>query len=417
MQIQVIIRPISIVVSNMSDLKGWADAWAAIFVAMLTACTAALPLVGNRYFYFADDFQMMFMPAFLEIAHQVKEWQIPLVTNRTWLGGAFAAEYQFALANPVSIALYLLMDCLDRLDHAAAVFALFHLAVLSAGIFTLCRGLGIARAGAATAALAGSTSMWVIYWGQTWVNALVGITWLPWALFSLLLAYRRTRYIGLAAITTAIALVSGWPYTVVALLVIIGIGTVISFALNGRFWPCVRVIISVGLGGAIAAPAFLPLWFYLKESTRVHGELTNVFVTYLGTLVAVSLPIFPEVWRVFSNVDSTSVSPPIHYVSWFILPVLANANWTILKERQGSLGLGLILVAAAFGFLSMYAAGWHFRWPFRLLPYYHITLAMLSGWLMTRPCTTGESHRSGKRAGRLLSLLYRWGSGFSTYRL
>jgi hypothetical protein len=412
MQVQVKIRPTSIAVSNMSDRKGWPDAWAAIFVAILTACTAALPLVGNRYFYFADDFQMMFMPAFLEIAHQIKEWQIPLVTNRTWLGGAFAAEYQFALANPVSIALYLLMDRLDRLDQAAAVFALFHLALLSAGIFTLCRGLGIARAGAATAALAGSTSMWVIYWGQTWVNALVGITWLPWALFSLLLAYRRTRYIGLAAITTAVALASGWPYTVVALLVIIGIGTVISFALNGRFGPCIRVIISVGLAGAIAAPAFLPLWFYLEESTRVHGELTNVFVTYLGTLVAVSLPIFPEVWRVFSNVDSTSVSPPIHYVSWFVLPVLANANWTILKERQGSLGLGLILVAVAFGFLSMYAAGWHFRWPFRLLPYYHITLAILSGWLMTRAVHDGREPSVWKTGRTALVFAVPLGIGF-----
>lgn len=140
--------------------KEWSDTGAAIFVVTITACMAAVPLIGNGYFYFSDDFQMMIMPVMLEIARQVTEWQMPFVTGRSWLGGAISAEYQYAIWNPVSVSLYVLMDRFGRLDQAAAFFSIFHLCLLSGGIFTLCRGFGIPRAGAVAAALAGGTSMW-----------------------------------------------------------------------------------------------------------------------------------------------------------------------------------------------------------------------------------------------------------------
>ena len=373
--------------------KEWSDTGAAIFVVTITACMAAVPLIGNGYFYFSDDFQMMIMPVMLEIARQVTEWQMPFVTGRSWLGGAISAEYQYAIWNPVSVSLYVLMDRFGRLDQAAAFFSIFHLCLLSGGIFTLCRGFGIPRAGAVAAALAGGTSMWVVYWGQAWVNALVGIAWLPWASAALLLAYRRAFHVGPAAVVTALSLVSGWPYTAIALIVGAGIALAASLVLTGRFLACVRVVLAMGLGGAIAAPAYLPLLYFLLEaSMRSHGASSDVLTAHFDTLLAVSLPIFPNVLKTFSGVERTAPSPPIHYVSWFILPVLANARWTALglKDRRGGLGLGLVLVAAAFGLLSMYGAGWYFRWPFRLLPYYHIALAILAGWLMTRTMGDGQ---------------------------
>ena len=96
--------------------KEWSDTGAAIFVVTITACMAAVPLIGNGYFYFSDDFQMMIMPVMLEIARQVTEWQMPFVTGRSWLGGAISAEYQYAIWNPVSVSLYVLMDRFGRLD-------------------------------------------------------------------------------------------------------------------------------------------------------------------------------------------------------------------------------------------------------------------------------------------------------------
>lgn len=140
----------------------WGDAAAGLLVGIGAASTAALPLLGNPYFYFADDFQTFFLPIFQEIARQLKSGHFPLMTDRTWYGGALLAEYQFAVFNPISLALYVVIDYFDRLDRAAAAYALFHISVLAGGIFTLCRGLRIGRPEAAVAALAGSTSMWVI---------------------------------------------------------------------------------------------------------------------------------------------------------------------------------------------------------------------------------------------------------------
>lgn len=368
--------------------RAWSDPLICIAVALGAALTAAIPLIGNPYFYFADDYQTFFLPVFQEIARQLKSGQFPLMTDRTWYGGAIVAEYQFAVFNPVSLALYLLIDTFDRLDRAAAFYALFHIAVLAGGIFTLCRGLSIRRAEAAVAALAGSTSMWVIYWGaQTWICALVGIAWLPWSLFFLLLAYRDPRHVPSAALTTALALVSGWPYTIVALLVFVGVGTTTGLLLRRRLWPCFRVAVAAVFALAIAAPAVLPLWYYLEESTRLQVGLPDVFRADADTLVATGVPIFPDLWRVFSGPYRIVLSPPMHYASWFIPLVLINANWRRLWGRRLVPGLTLVLVALAFGALSTFGAGWHFRMPFRLLPYYHITLAILAAWLITHART------------------------------
>lgn len=362
----------------------WGDIGVAAAVAVVAASTAALPLIGNPYFYFADDFQTFFLPMFQEIARQLKGGYFPVMTDRTWYGGAILAEYQFAVFNPISLGLYALIDQFERLDRAATTYALFHVSLLAAGVFTLCRGLGIRRPEAAVAALVGSTSMWVIYWGaQTWICALVGIAWLPWALFLLLLAYRDTRLVTPAALVTALALVSGWPYTIVALMVVVVVSTVITLMFHGNGWRCLRVALALGLALALSAPAILPLWYYLSQSSRFEVGLHSVFQADVDTLIAVGLPIFPDTWRVFSARLRTVSSPPMHYVSWFVPLVLVNADWKGLRHKHWAPGLILVLVAVTFGVLSMFGAGWHFRMPFRLLPYYHIALAILAAWLIT----------------------------------
>lgn len=388
----------------------WGDPLVAALVGVGAALTAAVPLIGNPYFYFADDFQMFFLPVFQEIAQQLKAGQFPLMTDRTWFGGAILAEYQFAVFNPVSLILYVLIDSLDRLDHAAATYALFHISVLAAGIFTLCRGLHIGRPEAALAALAGSTSMWVIYWGaQTWICALVGIAWLPWALSFLLRARRDPRHIPSAALVTALALVSGWPYTIVALAVIVGAATAADLLLHRHFWSYVRVAVSLAFAFALAAPALLPLWYYLGESTRLEVGLPNVFQADLGTLVAAGLPTFPDTWRVFSGRDRFVLSPPMHYASWFIPLVLVNANWAGLRGKHLLSGVTLVLIAVGLGGLSMVGAGWHFRMPFRLLPYYHIALAVLSAWLITHARTDVRQPEIWKRRRTVVTLIVLFG--------
>ena len=362
-----------------------------VAIALLAMATAAIPLLWNRFFYFADDFQTFFMPVFLEIACQLKRGIFPLATEHSWYGGALMAEYQFALFNPVSLLLYVVMSWMPRLELAADLYALTHIGILAGGIYALCRGLRIGAQEAAIGALAGSTSMWVIYWGaQTWICALVGIAWLPWALFFLLCAYRDARMIVPAVLATALAFVSGWPYTIVALAVAVTIGTAADAALRRRIRPGLRVLVATGLAAALATPALLPLWYYLAESTRLREGLPGELQADLDTLVAAGVPVFPDGWRVFGGAQRLTSSPPMQYASWFIPAVLVNADWRSLWRERRPAGIVLVLLVLAFGAMSTFAAGWHFRMPFRLLPDYHIALAILSAWLLH------ESRRSGQ---------------------
>jgi hypothetical protein len=369
-------------------------------VAGLVACVATVPLWTNSFFYFADDFQTFFMPTFAEIARQLKSSSFPFSTPRSWYGGAILAEYQFAVFNPVSLVLYLIIDNVRRLEQAAAIYAVFHIALLSGGLFTLCRTLRIARPEAATAAIAGSTSMWVIYWGaQTWICALVGIAWLPWAFAALVWAYRDSRFVALGALATTLALISGWPFTIVALGIAVAIGTGADFALRHRVRPCARVCFAMVVGACLAAPALFPLWFYLEESTRLRGSLTGELSAGFDTLLAAGVPVFPETWRIFGGTERLTYSPPMQYATWFLPAVLVNANWTALTRDKAPTAVILILLVAAFGALSTFATGWHFRMPFRLLPYYHISLTVLAAWLITHGRTTlssGQIWRVGR---------------------
>jgi hypothetical protein len=227
--------------------------------------------------------------------------------------------------------------------------------------------------------------MWVIYWGaQTWICALVGIAWLPYALALLIWAYRDPRFVVPAALATALACVSGWPYTIVALTVATTVGLGVDGILRRRLRAAARVVLAAGLGAALALPALLPLWDYLAESTRLRGGLPGELQADLETLLAAGVPVFPDVWRVFGGTERVTWSPPMQYASWFIPAVLANADWGRLGRSRTPHGLILALLVIAFGAMSTFAAGWHFRMPFRLLPDYHIALAILSAWLVTQ---------------------------------
>ena len=153
-----------------------------LLTALLAVATAAIPLVHEPAFYFTDDYQAYFLPGFLEIARLIKAGELPFLTPRLFQGGAFLAEYQYALLNPVSLLLYLALDGFARLDKAAAFFALVHIGLLAGGTHALARLVGVTRPAAVLAGLTAATSGWIIYWGAiTWIPGLVSTAWLSWA--------------------------------------------------------------------------------------------------------------------------------------------------------------------------------------------------------------------------------------------
>ncbi len=350
---------------------------------LLTAGTAAIPAIRDPLFYFQDDFQIQFMPMFGEIARLLKSGELPFLTDRIWHGGAILGEYQFAVFNPVSLGAYLVIDEVDQLDRAATLFVLIHIALLAGGLYMLARGLGADPLASLMAAVVGGTSSWLIYWGATtWVPALVGSTWFTWALWGLLRAYRDGRWVIPAALLSYMVLVSGWPYANVALIVALVIALPILFYIEVQFTPCFRVILAFGSALLLAAPALFPVLAFLGESVRV--EDLPIWRTSLdGMVMALGIPIFPDLWQVWDGSYKVVASPPIYYLSWFVPLVLVNAFVQRSMYPSSTKKTVLLPIIAAFAILCLAPALWHFRYAFRFLPYYHFAIALLVALLVS----------------------------------
>lgn len=358
----------------------------AVLAGLLAAATAAIPLLHEPGFYFRDDAQSYFLPGFLEIARLTKAGEWPFLTPRLFQGGAFLAEYQYGLFNPVCLALYLVLDGFDRLDRAAAFYALSHIGLLGAGTYALARSIGTAPAFAVLGGLAGATSLGLIYWGATsWVPGLVSAAWLAWAAAFLMWARQDNRFVPPAAMAVFLVVASGWPFADAALLAGLGAGVLAGVRTPAGRLAGARAVLATGLGFALAAPAWMPLVAAIGSTAR----LTEVFDPHawqvpFPTLLAIGAPIFPQVWNGFGAL-SLIVSPPMQYVGWWIPVVLLHGAWRRLRTPVGT-GAALLLAATLLlGLLAAAPGVSQLRWPFRFLPFFQIGCAVLGAWFLSQP--------------------------------
>jgi hypothetical protein len=337
-----------------------------------------VPLVFNRYFYFSDDYQSQFMPMFVEIARQLKHGMFPLFTEHAWHGGAIVAEYQYAVFNPICLALYLCLDFFPDVAWAAAFYAIVHYFILAAGTHILCLSLRFTRPAAAVGAVLACSSTWLLYWGaQSWIAALVSISWVPWCLAALVLTYHNPKWLPAAAVATALPLLSGWPFTTASLAVLLGLAFVFGIAAGASRERVAWAAAAAGLGGGLALPAILPTFEYLHSSARtVAGVGKFAWRASVEGLLSSGLPTFIGPWWSDWDGPLSFYTPSFFYFSWFAL--LALANMTRVSYRSPDTKL-LMYLTGAFVVLSASPAIWQLRWSFRYLPFVHLLASLLIG--------------------------------------
>ncbi len=358
----------------------------AFMAACLAAATAAIPLLHQTDFYFRDDAQSYFLPGFLEIARLIKTGEWPFLTPRLFQGGAFLAEYQYGVFNPVCLALYLVLDGVDRLDRAAAVYALFHIGLLGAGTYALGRSIGTGRPFAVLGGLAGATCLGIIEWGaMSWVPGLVSAAWLAWAAAFLMWARRDGRFVPPAALAVFLVVASGWPFADAALLTGLAVCVLAGACTGADRRPALRAVLATGLGFALAAPAWMPLAAAIGSTARVAEAFNpHQWQAPLPTLLAIGAPVFPQAWITFAGL-SLIASPPMHYVGWWIPVALLHGAWSRLRTPGGT-GAALLLAATlGLGLLAAMPGVSQLRWPFRFLPFFQIGCAVLGAWFLSQP--------------------------------
>lgn len=377
-------------VSGSRRSRAGAEIGHALLAACLAAATAAIPLLHEPGFYFRDDAQAYFLPGFLEIARLIRSGEWPFLTPRLFQGGAFLAEYQYGVFNPVCLALYLVLDGFERLDRAAAFYAVFHIGLLGAGTYALGRSIGTGRPFAVLGGLAGATCFGIVDWGAvSWVPGLVSAAWLAWAAAFLMWAGRDGRFVPPAALAVFLVVASGWPFADAALLAGVAAALVVGVSTGGRTGADrragIRVMLATGLGFALAAPAWMPLAAAIGSTARLAASFDpHQWQTPLPTLVAIGVPLFPQAWTTFDGL-SLIVSPPMHYVGWWIPVALLHGAWSRLRTPEGA-GAALLLAATlVLGLLAVAPGVSQLRWPFRFLPYFQIGCAVLGAWFLSRP--------------------------------
>jgi hypothetical protein len=352
-----------------------------IFISIGVATFLLIPLAYNRYFYFEDDFQSEYMPVLIEIAHQLKAGTFPLIAQGSWHGGALLAHYQYALFNPVSLLLDICLDWFSDIASAAAFYVIVHYVILVAGAHVLCLMLGYSRRGARIGAVTACSSTWLLYFAaHSWTVVLMSISWMPWCFAALLLVYSNPRWLPLGALATALPIVTGWPFTTIAIGIVVAVA--LGFAVAAKV-PLSRVS-HVGLAGllglGLSLPAILPTAVYLHDLGHAMGTLDRFMwnASFEGLLTG-GMPTYFGPW--INWVGDVKLYPvSFYYFGWFVPIVLANARKTSLEAPFAKI---LIALTGIFGVLSVFPTLGIVRWSFRFLPYFDFCAALLVASVIT----------------------------------
>lgn len=358
-------------------LASEALATAAVAAAVVVAYGLVAKLVP--WISFQDDMQSQHIGISREIARAVEEGTWPLVSPRSWNGGALAGEYQYGVFSPFRVALDVAAWRLRAGPGATAlVLVSANLAVLAAGAFRLGRATGLTRPAAALVAFAASLNGWVFVWGADWYPSLTSLAWLPWIPWAL--AQRGIGRIVGASVFTELAVAAGWPFTDAMIPLVVGWWLAHEASTSA---PGTRRIVriasgagAVALGVGLAAPALLCLCAFAPATLRtgMHG-LDWVRRVPWSALPAMALPALRADWSGFDG----GPRPSIELSSGGLVLGLVVAG--VVARRRALLRavrweLALVAVSGALMLAPSLAP---MRWSFRWLPLFHLALGMVAG--------------------------------------
>jgi hypothetical protein len=361
--------------------RTWARAdWLAL--ALVCAAVAGVAVgcfAADRNFFFRDDMQIQYLPAFTQMAAAWRAGEFPLLTRLSWQSGALAGEYQYGVFSP-AVTLCCLAFCREGvpLELAAAGFSLTHLLILASGAYMLARGQRASPAGSALVALVASLNGFVLIWGVTWVPLLHSFAWLPWAWW----ATRRSLDTGRAAdvvlggVFTALLIAAGWPFTVLMLALVFAV--LFAQAWVERRFRAGLPILAVGvLGLGLSAPAWMMLLEYSGATWRgqtATGSLQWEWRVPPAALPGFVFPAYVSRWAMFFEDRS------LHFcfeLAGALVPLALlgaacrRRGWPLLRQVRWELLLAGLALA-----LAMLPGPGNFRFSFRWLPLFFLGLGL-----------------------------------------
>ncbi|NYJ04624.1 hypothetical protein [Petropleomorpha daqingensis] len=344
-----------------------------------------------RFFYF-DDLQAQYIPAWRWMGEHLTSGGPPLIDPDQGSAGAWVADLQYGVLDPLHWLLALVVSHVDNLNLVAWGLKLLVVVVLGLGTTVLATHLGARPLWAAAAAVGAANSGFMLWFATSWWPAGWGTAWLPWLWWGL---SSRSRWSVPVAVVAAYALVtSGYPYalpfTGIMVVSVVGMRLLRPRAAEDVRALVVRVVAAAGgalLGssGLLTASALTP---FSQRSEGGTGDPFGNAGTYIPNLLDVLLG---------GNTTSPSVvgwwgdklPPPVMATAWFVLPVLALIRW---KARPDGLPLwrargvvpAAVLCAVAVAATQTPTVLFDLRYPFRYVVVLQVTLPLLVAVLASR---------------------------------
>jgi hypothetical protein len=370
-----------------------------------TLLAAALPLLfgllllaRDPQFFWHDDAQLLFLPAFADIARALAHGEWPLISPNSWYAGNYLGELQFGLFSVFIMGLNAVVWALPlSLPGAAAAIAIPHLMVLAAGAFRLARHYGLPAGLGLMVAVAASLNGWNLTWaGIGWLSHLTSFAWVPWAWWALRHALNPTdgqgsgRWWALAGLFIYLVITAGWPPTVFMLMLVCAMLAGQTLAADRSARRLLPLAAAWALGLGLSAPALLPFVEYVSHTARAQVRLSmssHEWQVPFHALWGFFYPGEATVWSVYHRVKPHL---PIELANGVVpaagLLLAAVALRRPLWKRQ-SWELGLLAVVLLLCLLPGFGM---FRWSFRWLSLVHLVMPLVAAqalmvWAVERP--------------------------------
>jgi hypothetical protein len=373
-----------------------------LIAGLLGALLAAAPLLQNPSAYYLDDMQVQYMPTFYSIGNTLREsGTIPFLTTHSWYGGNLIGEFQYALFNPIALALFAVLPSFHTLSGGAAFLAVVFQAILSSGSLLLARNLGISRSLSFVAAVAIATNNFVFYWyASSWFPGLVSMACMVWSMAFLLRASTSAASFLGAGLATACTATAGWPHSLLTLGVFTA-NLVVLRALQGDSKGAHAPGLAAALGTMAAVVAIVPVFAMSPVATRVSGIYNNGFLTPdLGDILSFVNPLHRGRMLGYQGykVDVT----PFFYAAWFVLPLLCALDWQRVDWRSEPLRVVLAFSVANLALAHGPTQLGPLRYPFRFLPGFQIGVVLTC---LVLSAQAGLVHPTIRRTGATAAAL------------
>lgn len=346
-------------------------------VAVTVVLMAALAQWRGTLFFYVGDMYEQFVPLWHIFGSQLRSGQWVAMDPTGWMGGNYAAEALTGIWNPVNLVNFVIVSFFDNLALAAFVVTAEMMAILGTGVYLLARAYGAGRAPSYLVAVAMPVSgltLW--YEAAGWPAGLAAFTWVIhfWWSSRRFVAGRVPAIVPF--VFGFLAMTAGNPYAPLGLVVVLSALGVETFLRGDRAKLAALTLVGACVG-AVALMVFLPLLGSSEVTNRQSlAAIANdtFLVPDIGDLVAGSSTTYlPSI----SNWGGARLeSVPSTYFAWFFLPLLPWLRWGSLRRRySGAVGLAIV---GGFYFVASLAPSnvWLFRWPFRLVEYLYLVVAV-----------------------------------------